>query len=105
MKFSKKWLAALLMVSGLVTSVGFVHQAQAAYQGSSGSGTYSGAVRVYGYWPLPNGGAVWSHVVTVVGPTLISCQQQLDPYLTSGGHLVRACQQGIVNLDGESVVG
>lgn len=99
MKFSKKLLLSLLMVSGLVTSVGVVHQAQASHQGSGGSGTYSGALRVFGPYQLPNGTIVWSNVVTFVAPTLYGCQVQMQPYLDTGAVVVRACQPGMVNLD------
>lgn len=98
MKFSKKLLLPLLMVSGLATSVGVVHQAQASNHGS-GSGTYSGALRVFGPYQLPNGDIVWSNVVTFVASTQFGCQAQMQPYLDTGAVVVRPCQQGMVNLD------
>ena len=103
MKFSKKVLACLLMASGVATSLGVAHQAQASHSGSGSGGFYSGAVRVYGPYVDPNSCNIyWSSVLVLQASSQFACQAQMQPYLDNGATIVRPCQQGLVNLDNVS---
>lgn len=94
MKISQTILALVVLATAGVA------QYASAFSASNGTGgLWSAAVRYPHISTDVHGSVSTSTIIVFQASSQSACQAQIQPYMSTGGVLVRPCQRGMVNLD------
>jgi hypothetical protein len=99
MKSIKLKLNQIVLAVAMLATAG-VAQYASAFSASNGTGgLWSAAVRYPHVSTNPNGSVSLTAIIVFQASSESACQAQIQPYMSTGGVLVRPCQRGMVNLD------
>lgn len=99
MKFSSMKLKQAVFALALLATAGVAQYASAFSTSSGTGGLWTAAVRYPHVSTNPNGSVSLTAVIVFQASSESACQAQIQPYMSTGGVLIRPCQRGMVNLD------
>lgn len=99
MKSTSTKLKQIILVVAMLATAGAAQYASAFSASTGTGGLWSAAVRYPHISTDVHGSVSTSTIIVFQASSQSACQAQIQPYMSTGGVLIRPCQRGMVNLD------